>query len=135
IPFLVHHPGSPGEAGPEFGLDRIAAAYRQLLADTRGFKTVCCLENTVGAGSMIGARFEQLAELRRRILDQAGAAAAAGGEFGGSRVGFCFDSCHAHAAGYDLSTKAGAAEALEEFDAHCGLSRMLVVHLNDSKGA
>jgi deoxyribonuclease IV len=133
IPFLVHHPGSPGEAGADFGLDRIAAAYQQIFGSTRGYRTVCCLENTVGAGSMIGARFDQLAELRRRILDRAGAAA--GGVSGNeSRVGFCFDTCHAHAAGYDLANRASAAAALEEFHALCGLDRLLVVHLNDSKG-
>jgi deoxyribonuclease IV len=49
-------------------------------------------------------------------------------------VGFCFDTCHAHAAGYDMSSRGTAAAALEEFDAHCGMQRLRVVHLNDSKG-
>ncbi len=26
-------------------------------------------------------------------------------EVGGTRIGFCFDTCHAFAAGYDLATK------------------------------
>jgi deoxyribonuclease IV len=130
IPFLVHHPGSPGaqmaEADPDFGIARIAAAYQQLFADTRGFHTICCLENTVGAGSMIGAHFEQLAALRARILETTDQP---------QRVGFCLDTCHAHAAGYDMSTQASAAAVLDRFDATCGLNLLYVLHLNDSKGA
>jgi deoxyribonuclease IV len=133
IPFLVHHPGSPGESGPDSGIGRIAAAYEELFQSTRGYRTACCLENTVGAGTMLGARFEQLAELHRRILDAAGSTASSGPGLE-ARVGFCFDTCHAHAAGYDMSSRVTAAAALEEFHAHCGLHRLLVVHLNDSKG-
>lgn len=129
VPYLVHHPGSPGaEAGPEFGLDRIAAAYERLFRETAGFRTISCLENTVGAGSMLGARFEQLADLRSRIVDRT---RDVGGE---ERVGYCFDTCHAHAAGYDLSQSESASRILDELDAHCGLARVHVLHLNDSKG-
>jgi deoxyribonuclease-4 len=126
IPFLVHHPGSttghPG--GADYGIARIAEAYRLLLGATRGFRTVSCLENTVGAGSTLGGPFEQLARLRARILD-------ATGENG--RIGFCFDTCHAHAAGHDLASAGAAASVLESWDATCGLATIRVLHLNDSK--
>jgi deoxyribonuclease IV len=125
IPFLVHHPGSPTGAGVEFGIGRIVEAYRRILAQTRGFQTVLCLENTVGAGSTLGGPFEELAELRRRILENAAE---------GERVGFCFDTCHAHAQGYDMASRAGADRVLDELDRICGLHHVRVVHLNDSKG-
>jgi deoxyribonuclease IV len=125
IPFLVHHPGSPTGAGREFGIARIVEGYRLLFQATKGFRTVSCLENTVGAGSTLGGPFEELAELRRRIAE-------ATGEPG--RVGFCFDTCHAHAAGYDLSTCEGAERALAGWDGLCGLAHIRVVHVNDSKG-
>lgn len=132
IPYLIHHPGSPGadkaREDPGFGLRRIADAYAILLAQTAGYRTICCLENTVGAGAQIGARFQELADLRRLILDRAGALAE-------SRVGFCFDTCHAHAAGYDMSSHHGAEAALAAFDDLCGLDLLHVLHLNDSKGA
>jgi deoxyribonuclease-4 len=124
IPFLVHHPGSPTGAGREFGIARIAEAYRRLFTLTRGLRTVCCLENTVGAGSTLGGPFEELAELRRRIADATGE---------DSRIGFCFDTCHAHAAGYDFSTRAGGEATLEAFDRTCGLRNLRAVHVNDSK--
>jgi deoxyribonuclease-4 len=125
IPFLVHHPGSFTGSTLEHGLARIKDAYAEVFRRTRGFRTVSCLEGTVGAGSLIGGRFEHLARLRETI-------SGATGEPG--RVGFCLDTCHMHAAGYDMSTRASADAALREFDEVCGISNLLVFHINDSKG-
>ncbi len=126
IPFLIHHPGSSTGSGSEFGIGRIANAYQELLAGTKGYATVCCLENTVGAGSTLGGPFEELAALRARIVELSGEEA---------RVGFCIDTCHAHAAGYDLSTRRGAERVIDELDRMCGLRHVQAMHLNDSKGA
>ncbi|MDX2148131.1 MAG: deoxyribonuclease IV [Planctomycetota bacterium] len=126
IPFLVHHPGAWTTSDSASGLRRIAQAYRQLLSRTRGAAVVCCLETTVGAGSQIGGRFDELAALRAAIIDATGEP---------TRLGFCVDSCHVHAAGYDCSSAAGAASVLQQFDAACGMSNVKCVHLNDSKGA
>lgn len=126
IPFLIHHPGSHVGTGVEAGISRIAAAYAALFKATPGYRTVCCLENTAASGSNLGGPFEELAALRSRIIDTTGQA---------QRVGFCIDTCHAHAAGYDLSTRQGASEALDRLDALCGLTNIRSLHLNDSKGA
>jgi deoxyribonuclease-4 len=125
IPLLVHHPGAFTTSTPEAGLARIAAAYRTIFARTRGYRTVSCLENTVGGGSVLGRDFGDLARLRSLILEATGDS--------GARVGFCFDTCHAHAGGYDLSTPASAAAAFAEWDRTCGLGHIRVLHLNDSK--
>lgn len=124
IPFLVHHPGAYTTGTESGGLGRIAGAYREMFRRTRGFRTVCCLENTVGSGSNLGRPFEQLADLRARIIEATGEA---------GRVGFCFDTCHAHAGGYDLSTIEGGERVLDEFDRVCGLANLRVVHMNDSQ--
>jgi deoxyribonuclease-4 len=126
IPLLVHHPGAWTSSTLEAGLERIAQAYAELFARTKGYRTVCCLENTAGAGTTIGRRFEDLARLRGMIVDRTGE---------GRRVGYCIDTCHAFAAGYDLSTPAGAAKVLEEIGAMLGFERVHLLHLNDSKGA
>ena len=125
IPFLVHHPGAYTTSDADAGCTRIAEAHAELERRTRGYRTVCCLENTVGNGTILGRTFEQLADLRRRIIDRAGEPA---------RVGFCFDTCHAHAGGYDLAARDAADAALDEFDRTCGLQHLRVVHLNDSVG-
>ena len=51
------------------------------------------------------------------------------------RIGFCFDTCHAHAAGYDMAGGAQAAAVLDALERTCGLANVRVLHLNDSKGA
>ena len=52
------------------------------------------LENTAGQGTNLGHRFEHLGEVLRRSKASA-------------RLGICFDTCHALAAGYDFRTQAG----------------------------
>lgn len=152
IPFLVSHPGahmlkdgalSPQERVME-GLRRIAQAYKQLFRETRGYRTVVCLENTAGGGTTLGRTFEELGALKALIEEEAGPDAA-------GRVGFCIDTCHALAAGYDIASHANGdgtgkkrtraeGEALgmamlAEFDRICGLQHLRVVHLNDSIGS
>lgn len=124
VPLLVHHPGAFTTSTREQGICRIAAAYRELFKRTAGFRTVSCLENTVGSGSNLGREFSELATLRGLIVENTGKP---------ERIGFCFDTCHAHAGGYDLSKPGGAEACLREWDATCGLAHMRVLHLNDSK--
>lgn len=123
IPLLVHHPGAFTTSTEEDGLDRIARAYHAIFKKTPGFRTVSCLENTVGSGTILGRTFEQLADLRGRIIERTGEP---------GRVGFCLDTCHAHAGGYDLSDRHAADVALDEFGRLCGLVNLRCVHLNDS---
>lgn len=159
IPRLVSHPGAhtikDGPLSPEerieAGLVRIARAYKRLFKETRGYAVTVCLENTAGGGTTLGRTFEELARLRELILGEAGPDAdlpGAGGK--GGRIGFCVDTCHALAAGYDLASHeagdgTGAERSLEEgerlgnamlaeFDRVCGLEHLRAMHLNDSLG-
>ena len=126
IPFLVHHPGAFTTSTREAGLERIAGAYREIFRQTKGAKTASCLENTVGGGSVLGREFSELAVLRDMILQATGAP---------ERLGVCFDTCHAHAGGYDLSTGPAAELALRMFDQQGGLGWIRVLHVNDSKAS
>lgn len=125
IPFLVHHPGSYVGGDLETGLKNIARAYKELFKRTKGYAVVSCLEGTTGSGSQIGGAFEHLATLRAMLIDGTGEA---------TRIGVCLDTCHMHAAGYDMSTKESAAKAFAEFDRACGLDSLKCMHINDSKG-
>ncbi|MBL8746624.1 MAG: deoxyribonuclease IV [Phycisphaerae bacterium] len=148
IPFLVSHPGAhmikDGAMTPEerieAGLRRIARAYKRLLKETKGFAVTVCLENTAGGGTTLGRTFEELSRLRELIVEEAG------GEAEG-RIGFCVDTCHALAAGYDIAARGAdgtersrsEGEALgramlERFDELCGIDHLRVLHLNDSLG-
>ena len=77
------------------------------------------LENTAGMGTTLGHRFEHLARLIADSCDP-------------GRLGVCFDTCHAFAAGYDLSTDAGYDATFAEFDRAVGLKRLKLFHVNDS---
>lgn len=125
IPVLVHHPGSYTTSSLDLGLARIAEAYKEILASTAGYATVSCLEGTVGAGRTIGGKFEELARLREMIIDRTSQP---------DRIGYCLDTCHVHAAGYDLSTRELARSALARFNELCGLRHLKAFHINDSKG-
>ena len=49
-----------------------------------------------------------------------------------SRVGVCIDTCHAFAAGYDLSSPATCDRFFEEFDRIVGFRYLRGMHLNDA---
>lgn len=120
IPWVVVHPGSFTDSTEEEGLDRIAAAIDGILIDTAMNGAGLLLENTAGQGTNLGWSFGQLGS----ILSQLGHE---------QRLGVCFDTCHAFAAGYDLSQPATYDAMWVEFDQAVGLSRLKALHLNDSK--
>ncbi len=117
---VVLHPGSHMGEGEETGIARIAAALDRCHDATEGFQTLTLLEVTAGTGDHLGYRFEQLAEIRARVKHP-------------ERIAYCFDTCHAFAAGYDFRTKEGYEAMMEEFDRILGLERLKAFHFNDSK--
>ena len=119
IPYLVMHPGAHMGSGEEEGLTRIATALSLLRAGVCDHPMVL-LETTAGSGTVLGNSFEQLAQL----VEQAD---------GGERLGVCFDTCHAFAAGYELRTREAFDATFEVFDRIIGLDRLKAFHLNDSK--
>jgi deoxyribonuclease-4 len=120
IPDLVMHPGAHLGRGIEQGIAAVAASLAKVLTQRRGRGTRLLLENTAGQGTVLGARLEHLAEIRR-LSGQP------------RRVGFCIDTCHAFAAGYRLDRAAGWREFVGELDRHLGLANIGCLHLNDSR--
>jgi len=120
IPYVVTHLGSHLGKGMELGLERIVGAVNQALSVDEG-NVMLLLENTAGTKNSMGSTFEDM----KRILD---------GIENKERVGVCFDTAHAFAAGYDLRTPADVDSTLSKFDSILGLGLLKVVHLNDSKG-
>lgn len=49
------------------------------------------------------------------------------------RLKVCLDTCHLHAAGYDMTTREKLDEFLEMFDRTIGLERLECFHINDSR--
>jgi deoxyribonuclease-4 len=116
--YYVLHPGSPGQAGRDAGIARVADALNTLIA-AAGRRVKLLLETTAGAGRQLGGAFEDLAEMLA-LLERPG------------RFGVCLDTCHVFAAGYDLRTPGAYRRTMNRFDRVVGLERLLVVHLSDS---
>jgi deoxyribonuclease-4 len=120
--YLVLHPGSWRGASREEGLLRAAAA---IAASTNGLDLAkggltILVENSAGAEYSLGGSFEQMEELLFRL----------GGTI---PVAACMDTCHTHAAGYDLVSAEGMALTLEHLDRTVGLKNVKVWHCNDAK--
>ncbi|MDA4128523.1 MAG: deoxyribonuclease IV [Thaumarchaeota archaeon] len=121
IDYLVAHLGSHHGAGTMTGVRNVAAACDEALDSSEG-KTMILLENMAGQRNCVGARFEELKMIMDLTKNR-------------DRVGVCFDTCHAFAAGFDLSNEAAVRDTLSLFDRLVGLKEMKVIHFNDSKGA
>ena len=113
---LVMHPGAHLGTGVEAGVERIREAFREILPETPP-EVRLLLENTAGQGTYLGGDFAHLAALLEG--------------FDEDRFGVCFDTCHAHTAGYDLSTSESYTEVMAEFDRLVGLEQIKAFHLND----
>lgn len=113
---LVLHPGSCLDAAPEEGIGQLTKGLNAVLEKDATNVTIC-LETMAGKGHEIGRSFEELAAILSGISKQ-------------ERIGFCLDTCHLNDAGYDVQDVNGV---LDQVDQLLGLSRVKVIHLNDSK--
>lgn len=115
VEYVVFHPGAHTGSGLENGIKRIAEGINKLNIPK---EVMLLLENTAGKGTTIGKSMEELHSIIELVDDD-------------SRVGVCIDTCHAHAAGYDLANKTD--ELVQEIENTFGLDKLKVIHLNDSK--
>jgi deoxyribonuclease-4 len=120
LDYVVLHPGAHLGSGEDQGATTIAASLTAVLGRVPGLRARLLLEITAGQGSCLGCRFEQMA----MVLDRTR---------GGHDIGICFDTCHAHASGYDLSTEEGYDATMDAFGRAVGFDRLRAFHLNDSK--
>lgn len=117
---LVMHPGAHVGQGAAAGLDAVVDSFAHIFAQAPKDVRVL-VENTAGQGTCLGASFEELAEILQRLPQ--------------ANLAICFDTCHAFAAGYDLTSAAGYADVMTEFERLIGIERLALFHLNDSKKA
>jgi deoxyribonuclease-4 len=117
---LVLHPGSATDHDEEGGLARIRRGILAAHEQAGPQRAHLLLENTAGQGSALGWKLEQLAAIYDGLERPA-------------YLGLCLDSCHAHAAGYDLSQAEGLERLIDDFRRLGLLDVIEAIHLNDSK--
>jgi deoxyribonuclease-4 len=115
---VVFHAGSHKGRGFDAVIGPAAAALSEVLeASPPG--PFLLVENSAGMGAHLGASFEELGEMISRV--------------GSDRLKVCLDTEHCFAAGYDIASPDAIDAAMDEFDRHIGLDRLVVVHANDAK--
>ena len=119
LTMLNIHPGSHvNQCSEEECLNLIAEMINRAHLQTEGVSVV--LENTAGQGSNVGYRFEHIAYIIDAVHDK-------------SRIGFCLDTCHIFAAGYDLRSRETFDTTMHELERIIGFKYLRGVHLNDCK--
>jgi len=119
LTLLNFHPGSHLRTISESEcLKLVAESINYALDNSR--RVTAVIENTAGQGSNVGYQFEHLAEIIEHVEDK-------------SRVGVCFDTCHAFAAGYDLTTTEACRKTFQAFDDIIGFRYLKGMHINGSK--
>lgn len=109
------HPGAYKEGDRKDGILRAARMTDKVLEETDGVSIA--IENTAGAGTILGSSFEELDMLLDAVKYP-------------ERTGFTLDTAHLYGAGYDV--KGDPASILDSFCARFGSEKLFGMHLNDS---
>ncbi|HZI89504.1 MAG TPA: deoxyribonuclease IV [Candidatus Polarisedimenticolia bacterium] len=120
IPYLVTHPGAHMGRGLMGGCAQVADSLDRARALVPAPSVIVLLETVAGQGTTIGRTFEELAWIRERVARP-------------DLTLVCLDTCHVHAAGYDIVSEAGYERMIQELDQVLGLETLRAIHLNDSK--
>jgi deoxyribonuclease-4 len=122
--YLVIHPGSSKGHTLNEAMTTLASSIARAVDGMRWNGLRLLLENTAGGGQTMGRDFEELAEIRSLIEQQASVP-----------VGYCIDTAHCYEAGFDIATAAGLEETLAKIEGTLGLANIPVIHTNDSRTA
>ena len=112
IDYLVTHMGSHLDHGKEKGLANVIRAVTSAM--DRVDRVSILLENEAGHKNSVGDRIEDLAA----VVD----------EVDGKRLGFCLDTCHLFASGYDI----GEHKILDDMFSKLDIRKVKAIHLNDA---
>lgn len=112
------HPGSSLKGDHQTQLKQLASYLNKAISNTKF--VIIVLENMAGTGNLVGSNLQDLHTVIELIEDK-------------TRIGVCVDTCHAFAAGYDISSFQNFQKFWEQFDKIIGLKYLKAMHLNDSK--
>ncbi|MHA2390469.1 MAG: deoxyribonuclease IV [Promethearchaeota archaeon] len=118
------HPGvipisDKREISKQEALSEIAVQLNKLMDATKDSNVIILLETTAGQGKGLGNKFHHFKTIIEKIKNK-------------KRIGICFDTAHAFAAGYDFTTKSKYDKMWVEFDDIIGLKYLFAFHLNDT---
>jgi deoxyribonuclease-4 len=128
--FVMTHLGSAGELPEKEAIEKTIKMLKKSLEGYSG-KTKLLIENSAGAGHIIG---DNLAEIKE-IIDGVNGSASTRGDTSSTRggpaiAGICLDTQHSFASGYDWRD---FEKTLEKIDQELGLENIKLIHANDSQ--
>lgn len=117
--YVMTHLGSAKELGKKDALAQTIAMLKKALDGYHG-STKLLIENSAGAGEIIGDTFDEIAHIIEKV---------------GSKelAGVCLDTQHSFASGYDWRTDESFAQGIKEIDRTIGIKAIKMMHANDSK--
>ena len=116
---VVVHAGSASGRDRESALRQVAGLLLPLLDKLGQDDPGVLIEPMAGAGSGLAGRMSDLGPYLEALGWH-------------PRAGVCLDTCHAFAAGHDLTAPGGVAATLTELELAVGPGRVRLVHANDS---
>lgn len=120
--YLVVHPGSCMGRACEEAIAAVALSLQEASEGLQLANLKVLLENTAGSGGALGSRLEEL----HRIRDLTA-------QLSDAPVGYCLDTCHLLAAGFDVVTLPGVRQTVRQIEDVLGLEHVALFHANDSK--
>jgi deoxyribonuclease-4 len=102
-------------------MEKIISALQAALKGESG-RTVLLLENSSGTRNSVGSSFQEIATIIDSLPQEK------------ERIGVCLDTCHLHAAGYDLRSSQALESVLEQFRDCIKMEHLRLIHLNDCRG-
>ena len=113
--YVMTHLGSAGELSENEATEKSAEMLKKTLDGYTGSAKLL-IENSAGAGKIIGATFSQIAEIIKKTNHPA-------------LVGICMDTQHSFASGYDWRD---FEKTIQKIDSEIGLQNIELIHANDS---
>jgi len=114
--YVMTHLGSAGELSEKDATIKVIEMLKKCL-DVYDGKTELLIENSAGAGKIIGASFSQIAEIIKGVDHP-------------KLVGICLDTQHSFASGYDWRD---FEKTIKIIDKEIGINKIKLMHANDSK--
>ena len=113
--YVMTHLGSAKDLGEEAGKEKTIEMLIKTLEDYKG-EAKLLLENSAGAGAIIGDDLKELNEIIEKVNSSAIA-------------GICLDTQHSFASGYDWTK---FKETIKRVDDEIGIEKIKLIHANDS---
>ncbi|MEA2007451.1 MAG: deoxyribonuclease IV [Patescibacteria group bacterium] len=122
-PFVITHIGSSkdlkGKNIQKQINKKVMKGIKKIHENYQG-EALLVLEIAAGSGNIIGDNFEEIGFFIKQAKKD------------GINLGFCFDTCHSFAAGYDLRTSQSTDQVFEQIDKIIGIENLKCIHFNDS---